>query len=207
MARYSRIGAAPRIFLLILLNFVMIAGGALWFDYLGIIDVKDVFGPALRILGLQPRPVYDDPDGLFLLDSARIAKQEDAILLVSEKLDRRESEIDERLNELGRMQEELEFREEEIRDRENSFNERVRQYENRRAVLEQISRDLVNMRPEEAVAILVGYDDQMLIETLRVTEEIARAEGEFSFVPLWLSRLPAQRAAEIQRKMTIRPPQ
>jgi flagellar protein FlbB len=61
------------------------------------------------------------------------------------------------------------------------------------------------MRPDDAVAILVGYDDQLLIDTLRVTEELAQAAGEVSLVSVWLSRLPSDRAADIQRKMTLTP--
>ncbi|MFP4211650.1 MAG: flagellar protein FlbB, partial [Alkalispirochaeta sp.] len=77
--------------------------------------------------------------------------------------------------------------------------------ENRRAVLEQNSRDLTSMRPEDAVEILLGYDDQLLIDTLRVTEELAQEAGEISLVSVWLSRFPADRAADLQRKMTLKP--
>ncbi len=72
-------------------------------------------------------------------------------------------------------------------------------------MLEQNSRDLTSMRPDDAVNILAGYDDQLLIDTLRVTEELAQSAGEISLVSVWLARLPADRAAEIQRKMTLRP--
>jgi flagellar protein FlbB len=61
------------------------------------------------------------------------------------------------------------------------------------------------MRPDDAVEILAGYDDQLLIDTLRVTEELAQQAGEVSLVSVWLSRLPAERASDIQRKMTLRP--
>ena len=72
-------------------------------------------------------------------------------------------------------------------------------------MLVQNSRYLTSMRPAEAVRILEGYDDQLMIDTLRVTEEIARESGEVSLVSVWLSNLPPERAADIQRKMTLRP--
>jgi flagellar protein FlbB len=39
-----------------------------------------------------------------------------------------------------------------------------------------------------------------------MTEEIAQREGTTSIVSYWLSLLPPERAAELQRKMTTRPP-
>jgi flagellar protein FlbB len=48
-------------------------------------------------------------------------------------------------------------------------------------------------------------DDQDVIDVLRKTEELARAEGSSSIVPYWLSLMDPQRAAELQRKMAGRP--
>jgi flagellar protein FlbB len=61
------------------------------------------------------------------------------------------------------------------------------------------------MPPASAVGILVSMDDQDVIDLLRMTESIAQAEGATSMVSVWLSQLPAQRAAELQRKMVGRP--
>jgi flagellar protein FlbB len=62
------------------------------------------------------------------------------------------------------------------------------------------------MPPERAVGIITAMDDQAAIDVLRMTEEIARREGTTSIVSYWLSLLPPERAAELQRKMTARPP-
>jgi flagellar protein FlbB len=204
MAQYERVGPIPKIILLVLLLLVMVAGGAIWFDYLGVIDAKTTLAPILRLVGLAPRtadPVSDDPG---LLDAERLAKREEALALREDELEKREAGILEREREIARMQEQLEARERDIEDREISFNERMRRDENKRAALVQNSRDLTNMRPDDAVKILTSYDDQLLIDTLRVTEELAQEAGAFSFVSLWLSQMPSERAAEIQRKMTIR---
>ena len=53
--------------------------------------------------------------------------------------------------------------------------------------------------------ILEGYDDQLLIDLLRITDELAADEGRLSLVPFWLAQLPPERAADIQRKMVIKP--
>ena len=204
MARYSRVGAAPRIVVLVLLVLVLLVGGTLWFNYLGLIDARAVVAPVASLFGVR-RPAEVDPaDDAILLDSARLAKREQALTLVAEDIARRERELEDTTAELALLRDEIEARESELRDREISFNQRVREDENRRARVEQISRNLTGMPPDNAVAILQGFEDQLLIETLRITEERAAEAGEFSLVPFWLSQFPPQRAAEIQRKMTIR---
>ena len=204
MARYSSVGAAPRILVLVLLVLVLLVGGTLWFNYLGLIDARAVVAPVASLFGLR-RPSEVDPiDDAVLLDSARLAKREQALTLVSEEIARRERRLEDAAAELALLRDEIEAREAELRDREISFNQRVREDENRRARVEQISRNLTGMPPVNAVAILQGFEDQLLIETLQITEQRAAEAGEFSLVPFWLSQFPPQRAAEIQRKMTIR---
>jgi flagellar protein FlbB len=61
------------------------------------------------------------------------------------------------------------------------------------------------MPPASAVEIINRMNDQDAIDVLRKTEEIAQAEGTASIVSFWLSLMPPDRAAELQRKMAGRP--
>ncbi|MFP4430584.1 MAG: periplasmic-type flagellar collar protein FlbB [Spirochaetota bacterium] len=204
MVRMVRPRAFPRILLFGLLLLGLVTGGLLWFDYLGLVDAVSVIRPAASAVGLSEGGP-PDPTDPGLLDTAREQKAEDALALREEELDRQEEELEARASELEVLEQELRDREAELAEREVSFNQRVEQYENRRAVLEQNARDLTNMPPNTAVDILVGYEDQLLIDTLRVTEELAQAAGEVSLVPVWLAGMPADRVATIQRKMTVKP--
>jgi flagellar protein FlbB len=203
--RYSRIGAVPQIVLLIFLLLGLISGGLLWFDYLGLIDIKDRFAPVLGIAGVEERTGIENPDDIMLMDRLRLEKLQEAVELRSAELELLRSAIEDERVDLEEQALALQNRASELEEREISLNERLRRYENRRAVLEQNSRDLTSMRPEDAVEILLGYDDQLLIDTLRITEELAQNAGEVSLVSVWLSRFPAERAAELQRKMTLKP--
>ena len=204
-ARYSRISAFPQIILLLFLIAILSVGGLLWFDYLGLLDVTDTLAPVLRLVGVEERSGLDEVDDIMLMDRLRLEKLQEAVHLREVQLEEASGLLaEERLTFLQREQE-LSQLAAELEERENSLNEQLQRYENRRAVLEQNSRDLTSMRPDDAVGILSGYDDQLLIDTLRVTEELAQAAGEVSLVSVWLSRLPAERAAEIQRKMTLTP--
>lgn len=193
---------------LIMLIIIMALGGLLWFDFLGVVHMKSVFSPLYKILGKEPQtsvtatstnPVVAD------LDQDRINKQREAIDLRMEELDKRESEIaqKEKLNE--QIASELSNREKSQEEREKTFNQTLKQYDDKNVNIEQIAANLNGMRPEAAVNILVAMDDQMVIDVLRKVEEIAARNGTSSMGSYWLSLMPAERAAEIQRKMLSKP--
>jgi flagellar protein FlbB len=203
---YSRVGAAPRIFGLTLLVLVLALGGALWFDFLGLIDVTSLFSPALRWVGLEPReePVAVE-DSPLLLEDERLAKREEALAILSDELDGRAEGLAEREAELEALAEQLEEREAALADREKSVIEALRRVENQRAALVKLSTYLTNMPPEDAVDIMVGYRDSTLIDVLLVTDELAEEAGQASIVPFWLSLMPSERATIIGEKIETLP--
>ena len=93
-------------------------------------------------------------------------------------------------------------REKALEEREKSFNDRTKAYENRKVSLEQKSRYLTSMPPDNAVAILLQYENDMdILDVFRVTDELAGKAGEQSLVAFWLSKMPPDRGAELTRKM------
>ena len=205
MPEYRRFGPGPRVFALTLLVILLVAGGTVWFDYLGLIDARGILAPALRLVGIEAADEVPEPEDPERLDRARLEKREAALNELADELDQRRQELAQLEENLEQRRQELDAREQELQEQENSLNQRVQQFENRRARLVQNVQTLTSMRPEDAVEILAGYDDQLLIDTLRVTEELAQEAGELSLVPVWLAELPPERAAAIQRKMTIKP--
>jgi flagellar protein FlbB len=205
-AGYTKVRAAPRVLGLLLLVVLLAAGGALWFDFLGIIDVTSLFAPALQWVGLEPReePVTLDEDPL-LLDSERLAKREEALAERSEELTQLETTLAEREAELQALQEQLAEREAAIADRENSVNQALARVENERAALVKLSQYFTGMPPADAVAIMVNMEDQVLLDVLLTTDELAEAAGGQSLVPFWLSLLPPERAATIGEKLEMLP--
>jgi flagellar protein FlbB len=203
--RYSRFGAIPQIILLILLILILTVGGLFWFDYLGLVNARETFAPVIGIFGDDEDPEITAIDDIMLMDRLRLEKLQEAVDLREAELMEEEDQLQEARAELEEVQQQLDQRAADLDEREVSLNERLQRYDNRRAVLEQNSRDLTSMRPADAVEILAGYDDQLLIDTLRVTEELAQEAGEVSLVSVWLSQLPADRASDIQRQMTLTP--
>ena len=193
---------------LLMLIIIMALGGLLWFDYLGVMHVRTVFNPLFKALGKDPQtsvtatssaPVVAD------LDQDRINKQLESIEIQREELARREEEVavKEQLNE--QIANELISREKSQEDREKTFNQTLKTNDDKKVNIEQIALNLNGMRPEAAVNILLAMDDQMVIDVLRKVEEIAQRNGSSSMGSYWLSLMPADRAAVIQRKMLSKP--
>lgn len=199
---------AGRVIVLLLLILVMAFGGLVWFDYLNVIDAKTILAPVYDRIpflgkGRSQPPAMDEE--YLNLDAERLAVRLEALELRSMEMDKQEQEIQGRQGEIEQMAQELEERQKALDDRENSFNRLAEQAEDRSRNVEQNARYLNGMPPAAAVGIIAAMDDQDAIDVLRKTEEIAQAEGTASIVSLWLSLLPAERAAVLQRKMAGRP--
>jgi flagellar protein FlbB len=185
---------------------VLAAGGLVWFDYLNVIDAKALLAPALRLVGREPRSQPQaSPEGLISLDAERLAIRLEALDLRSRELEKTAQDLEARRGEIEQMAQELEERQKALDERENSFNAAVEAADVKTRNIEQSARYLTGMPPEQAVGIITAMDDQDAIDIFRMTEEIAGREGTTSIVSYWLSLLPAERAAELQRKMVNRP--
>lgn len=206
MAGFGRQRILGRVVVLIMMIVALVVAGLFWFDYLGLIDAKSAFAPALRLFKLPTRSGTALPaDSPTLLDDERWAKQLEAVEALRQELDQRDANAAEREAAIEAMAQEIKDREEALAERENSFNSLTQRYDDRKANVEQNARYLNGMPPADAVEILVAMDDQTVIDILRSVEELAAKSGEASIVSYWLSLMPADRSAEIQRKMNAKP--
>jgi flagellar protein FlbB len=195
-----------RVIVLLLLIFVLAAGGLFWFDYLAVIDAKAVLSPVYRFFGLAPRTQTESGDEEFLsLDAERLAVRLEAQELRSLELDQKEQDLDRQREELEQMAQEREQRQKPLDGWDRSHNAQRQDADARISNVEQNARNLTGMPPAQAVGIIAAMSDQDAIDVLRMTEEIAAREGTSSIVPYWLSLLPQERAAELMRKMAGRP--
>jgi flagellar protein FlbB len=197
---------AGRIFVLLLLVLVLAAGGIIWFDYLNVIDAKTVLAPLYRFIGREGRSQPKaTPEEYLNLDAERLLVRLEALDLRSMEMDTQQQGIESRYGEIEQMAQELEERQKTLDERENSLRAKASDAENKDRNVEENARILTGMPPERAVGIMAAMDDQDVIDVLRKTEELARAEGAQSIVSYWLSLMEPARAAELQRKMAGRP--
>jgi flagellar protein FlbB len=205
-----------RIVVLLFLILILVGGGVLWFDYLNVIDAKNVLGPVFNVLRGVPligriipqgqgRTQLSTGDELLNLDAERFAVRMEALELRNMEMDRQEQDIQNRRGQIDQMAQELEERQKSQDERENSFNASVSDAEIKDRTVERNAINLTNMPPQRAVGILAAMDDQDVIDVFRKTDQLAQANGSSSIVPYWLSLMDSQRAAELSRKMVSRP--
>ncbi|MDY2826092.1 MAG: flagellar protein FlbB [Treponema sp.] len=193
---------------LLILIIVMVLGGLLWFDYLGVVNARSLFSPLYKAMGKEPqtsvtstssKPIVAD------LDLDRINKQLEAIEIQRQELSRREEDVAQREKLNEQIATELSNREKSQEEREKTFKQNIKKYDDKNVNIEQIAANLNGMAPQNSVSILLAMDDQVVIDVLRKVEEIAKRTGTASMGSYWLSLMPAERAAEIQRKMLSKP--
>ena len=205
MAFTGSAGAGIRIFVLLLLIAAVIFGGIVWFDYIGIMNARESLSPVFSFISKEKVVKLENDEDSMLLDRERFKKMKEALEIQAEELSKKDEDLKKKEVAVTQKLEMLTEREKALDEREKSFNVRTRLYENKIANLEQSSRYLVGMPPEKARDILVEMNDQDVIDIFRVTERLATEAGEASLVAYWLSLIPAERSAAIQRKMTIKP--
>jgi flagellar protein FlbB len=195
-----------RVFVLLLLVAILAAGGIVWFDYLNVIDAKAVLSPLSRFIGREGRSQPKTaPDEDLNLDAERLAMRLEALDLRKMEMETRERELDGRHGELVQMAQELEEQQKAVEEQANSLRAQVADADNKDSNIERIAQNLNGMPPERAVGIMATMDDQLVIDVLRKTEEIAQAAGTSSIVSYWLSLMEPARAGELQRKMAGKP--
>ncbi|HSV55618.1 MAG TPA: hypothetical protein VLH39_00735 [Magnetospirillaceae bacterium] len=206
MPAFGKPRVLGRIIVMLAIILALVLGGLVWFDFLGLLDLKDALAPMYRMVGLPARrPGVIPVDSAVLLEDERAAKLFEALDARREELDAMSIALDEREAEMTRIAQELEEQRKELEDRKKSFNQTLEYFENRRANVDQNARYLVGMPPRNAVGILQAMDDQLVIDVLRAVERQALEAGQVSMVAFWLSLLPAERSAAIQRKMASKP--
>jgi len=201
VTEFSEVRPGVRIFILFLLLIVLTLGGIIWFDYLGLVDAKSMISPVYRLLGFEKRSNVASADDPNLLDRERLAKEQDALALRQQDLDTRGSALAQKEKELNQLGQDLNDRDAALTAREKAFNDQVKAFDNRRVNIAQNATYLTNMPPDKAVAIMGKMQDQDVIDIFRTVEQQAQKAGVDSVVPLWLSMLSADKAADLQRKM------
>lgn len=198
-----------KVIAMLLLIVILILGGLLWFDYLGVINAKETFAPIYNLFGLDVQESTSATDVnnplIANLEDDRFAKRMESLDILSQELDQREEDVIVEEKKNLQIASELDEMKIALEEQQVTFEKEVTKYDDRNVNIEQNARDLAAMKPTDAVEILNAMDDQDVIDTLRKVNEIAAAEGAASQVSNWLSMMPADRVAELQRKMTSKP--
>ncbi len=202
-----RSGSIGRIIVLLILIVLLVFGGLLWFDYLGLINTRGMFSPLYSLFGLKtPQGITPlSGDELANLDDDRYEKRLMALEIKSQELAKWEEQVKAEQIANKQVAEELDARQSAVEEKEKNFNLILTETNDRNANIIQIATYMNSMPPDKAVANLLEMDDQDIIDVFRAVEKIAAENNRLSQVSNWFSLMPPARAAEIQRKMANKP--
>ena len=202
----SKGGSIMRVFLLLILICILVLGGLLWFDYLGLVHTRGMFSSIYSIFGkTTPKGVTTSKEEVADLENDRYAKRVQSLEIRAEELAKLQGEVEAEKKENLKIAEELNDRKTSIEEKEKSFQQIMKETDDRGRNIIQIATYMNGMRPASAVANLLEMDDQDIIDVLRAAENMATKAGTTSLVAYWFSLMPPNRAAQIQRKMANKP--
>lgn len=189
-----------KIIFLMLLIFFLLGIGAFWMDYIGIINMSRYLGMFRGEPGLSMNASDDEPS---LIEKEEFEKEKEKLLERIEELDKREALLAEREKTVDGDREKLEQVKSGLQIEQKKLeNERNRDAGYRKNVMV-LANKLANMPPEKSVAIMVNWDEPLIIDVLRQMDADSEAEGKMSITAYLLTLFPnKEQASRIMYLMT-----
>ncbi|MEM9423699.1 MAG: hypothetical protein AAF975_02780 [Spirochaetota bacterium] len=190
-----------------LLIFIMmiIVGGLLLFDWLGLMSLRQEFAPILRLVGLNTPSSMGASADSSVLNDARLRQQLDSLELKRKNLEELEKQLNQRSNELDERELAITQSEEQLQQQLDSLEEREGLYRERDAKVKQIAQNFNSMPPADAVAQMNMMNALLVVDVLRAADRIAVEEKGTSLVSYWISQMPPERGAEVNKLLVEKP--
>ncbi|MBN1500878.1 MAG: hypothetical protein JW982_12010 [Spirochaetes bacterium] len=195
-----RVSDKSKIFFLIILLFFSAGAGLFWMDYIGIIDLAKYYSKYTKTDAELSVYASDDEPSLIALEE--FEKQKEQFAERVEELDKRQAVIEEQEKEMAlefekieEIRKGLELEKKRLEDEKTQFDG----YQKNVAVL---AEKIVSMPPVDGVAIMIKWDDPLIIDVLRQMDRNAEQAGTQSITSYLISLMPKEKAARIMYLMT-----
>jgi len=187
------------IYLIILIVFIVVVG-LFWLDYIGLINIGKTVNQYYATEAPSVVDARDDEPSL--VEREEFEKEKDKLSERVEELDKREAKIVEAEKQVE--QEKMKLKE--IRrglelEKKNLEMEKKR-YSGYKRNVEDLAGKIQGMPPEEAVAIMVQWEDPLIIDVLRQIDQEAAEAGTTSISSYLISLMPKDKASRIMYLMT-----
>ncbi|MDY6969137.1 MAG: hypothetical protein SVR08_10870 [Spirochaetota bacterium] len=192
-------GKINALFLVIILLFI-IAAGFLWLDHIGIINLSKIIKNFYKKEIPLVLDAKDDEPSLIALEEFEKEKQK--LIERIENLDKREALIIEKEKELEKEKEELEAIRKGLQLERKKLDNEIKSRSGYKKNVIDLANKVSSMRPEEAVEIMIKWDDALLIDVLRQIDINAEEVGTVSITSYLISLMPREKASSIMYLMT-----
>ena len=195
-----RVSDKSKIFYLIILLFFSIGAGIFLIDFIDLIDISKYY---YQIRGKSPEiSVYANDDEPSLIALEEFEKQKQQLQQRIEELDKRQAIIEEREKELDIEFEKIDEMKKGIEVEQNKLKDEKNKYKDYIENIIDLASKISNMPPEDSVAIMVKWDDPLIIDVLRQMDRNAEDAGTQSITSYLISLMPKEKASRIMYLMT-----
>jgi flagellar protein FlbB len=187
------------IYLLILIIFIS-GFGLFWMDYIGLIDM---YSYVQRLRG-QPELVTEAKDDEpSLVEREEFEKEKQKLAERIEDLDKREALVTEKEKDQQALREKLDEMRKGLDLEKKKFEQERTMYSGYKKNVEVLANKVVNMPPENAVTIMLNWEDPLIIDVLRQIDADAQEAGRVSITPYLLQIMSEKRADRASRIMYL----
>lgn len=206
-----------KILILLILIVCLAIAGFFIFDRIGVLPLPKQLDPISNLMGFKAFQTASitDPN---LIDKDRMVKNLDTLQNKEYEVKQREEAVAKKEEELKQLEQRLKDQEDSFKEREATLNSVMSGETDKAIILDTQAKYLSGMAPNNAVMILLGMNDQQIIEVLKATDVMAARDGVASMSAVWLQMMAAtpattkadgtkvdngERVATILRKMAI----
>ncbi|MDY6932812.1 MAG: hypothetical protein SVZ03_01155 [Spirochaetota bacterium] len=196
----NNVSERAKIFYLLMIIIFVFMAGFFWLDYIGLINLnKELQQYYKREI---PLVIDSDDDEPSLIEREEFNKEKKKLLERIDELDKREAEILEKEKKIAKEREELE----EIRNgldiEKKRQEEAKKRYSGYSKNVIDLAQKIASMRPDEAVQIMIKWEEPLLIDVLRQMDINAEEAGQISITSYLISLMPREKASQIMYLMT-----
>ncbi|MCL2520942.1 MAG: hypothetical protein FWE37_08110 [Spirochaetaceae bacterium] len=188
---YSTGGLIARVIALLVIIVILIMASLVWLNMLGVINMGERLGAVGRLVGISAsvRQVdINDPD---LIARERLNQDLATLSALEFDINQRLLAVTNEENRLLEWESQLNERENSLRERQQIITNAELRYADVEANLLRNAGYLMNMPPQQAIAILLGMTDHDIVDNLRAAERLSALNGSTSLVPVWLMMMAA----------------
>lgn len=193
----NRLSEKIKIAYLTLVIFFSLGVFAYLLDTWHIISLKEM----IPFLKSEPPVVSETDDDPFRVKEGELQKEEERLKELEIQLREKESRLGEDSSAVQKQLEEIELMRKGLADERKRLEaEKQAAFERKKTVKEMATR-ILNMPPDDAVAILANWKNSDVVDVFLQMEKDAEQEGRQSIVPYLMTKIPRERAGVITTLM------
>ncbi|HPW52650.1 MAG TPA: hypothetical protein PKV85_09835 [Spirochaetota bacterium] len=194
-----QVSEKSKIIFLFLIIVFLLGVGVLWLDYMGLINLTKT---ASMFSKDEASVLYADDDEPSLMKLEELEKNKEQLKERTEDLDRREALLLEQEKSSNADKDKIQEMRAGIELERKKLENEKNKYSGYKKNIVDLAQKIESMPPKEAVAIMINWDDPLIIDVLRQIDQNALDAGAMSVTSYLISLMPKEKASRVMYLMT-----